>query len=105
MEFDDVVVLGFECGSELFFVEIGVIGVEFDFSVFVLFAFEHFEVELILVFELGLLLEEFEFVLLFVVVFGSFFVVFFLFEQPQVLSALDLASLSILPLGDSVFES
>ena len=39
------------------------------------------------------------------VVFGSFLIVFFLFEEAEMLSALDLTSFAILSFGDSVFES
>ena len=59
LHFDDVIVLGFEGWPKLFFVEILVFRIEFNFSLLVLFAFKHLEIELILVFELGLLLEIF----------------------------------------------
>jgi hypothetical protein len=58
LEFDNIVILSFECGPEFFLIKIRIIiGLNLDFALLVLFAFEHLEVELILIFELGLLFE------------------------------------------------
>lgn len=58
MEFDNIVILSFECGPEFLLIKIRIIiGFDFDFALLILFAFEHFEVEFVLIFELCLLFE------------------------------------------------
>ena len=58
LEFDNIVILSFECGSEFLLIKIRIIiGFDLDFSLLVLFAFEHFEVEFVLIFELCFLFE------------------------------------------------
>jgi hypothetical protein len=54
---------------------------------------------------LGLLLEELKLVFLFMIVFGSLLIIFFLFQEAKMFPALDLTPLTILPFGDSVLES
>lgn len=58
LEFDNIVVLSFECGPEFLLIKISIIiRFDLDFALLVLFAFKHFEVEFILIFELCLLFE------------------------------------------------
>lgn len=105
LKLDDVIILSLKGRSELFFVEIRILRVKFDFSFFILFAFKHFKVKFILVFKFCFLFKEFEFISFFVVVFSSLFVIFFLLKKSKMLSAFDLTSFTIFSFWDSVFES
>ena len=102
--YDSCIILSLKCRSIIFFIEIRIAVVLYEFSLLVTFSFEHFEVEFVLVFKICFLFKLVDHVFFLVVVSSSLLIVFLFLEETEVLAVLGLGSLSVFSAGNAVLE-